>query len=407
MNNKPSIRFREFSAPFEEELIGNLFNLKNGVAKPAKYFGYGNSIIGLMDVFGSNSISKKQNEFDKVYLNSKEVSEFKLIKGDTLIIRSSVKREGVAQSAVILEDYDDTAFSGFLIRLRDVNSYLDIMYKKYCFYSSNFRNQVLKFASTSANTNINQESLEKIILYFPSIKEQQKIASFLTSVDDKINLLTKKKELIEEYKKGVIQKIFSQEIRFKDDNGNDFPDWYNVELGRIIEESSFRNKDKKMSLVLSVSNKKGFISQDEQFEGYKVASKDLSNYKIVYKNEYAYNPSRINVGSIARLDKYDKGIVSPMYIVFRLSNKLFSGYFDLLINSHYVKHLIKVGCSGSVRDSLNFSEMKKFNINLPSLEEQKKIGNFMNQLNEKLKLINSQIDKTKEFKKGLLQQMFV
>ena len=267
-----------------------------------------------------------------------------------------------------------------------------------------------KFARVVEGGNVSNlyfRYLENIDINVPEIKEQNKIVEFLSSVDKKIQLLEKKKEQLELYKKGVMQKIFSREIRFKDDNGNSYPDWEKIKLGEVIEQKSIRNKDNSVELVLSVSNKKGFISQQDQFDGYQVASKNVTNYKLVSKGEYAYNPSRINVGSIARLDDFERGIVSPMYVIFKLRNNLNPIFFDALYSSHRFKYLIKIGCSGSVRDSLNFNEMEKFDIELPSIEEQKKIADFLSFIDKKINTTSAQIDKTKKNKKGLLQQMFV
>ena len=264
-----------------------------------------------------------------------------------------------------------------------------------------------KYNSGTAQPKLNSDVVKKIQLHLPSFPEQQKIASFLSAVDKKLQQLTKKKELLEEYKKGVMQKIFSQELRFKNDSGNNYPDWEEKKLGNELEHKSIRNKSNQVDLVLSVSNKKGFISQQEQFRGHLVASKDVTNYKVVNKGEYAYNPSRINVGSIARLDNFEKGIVSPMYVIFRLKNNLNPFFFDALYSSHRFKYLIKIGCSGSVRDSLNFDDMEKFEVKLPCIEEQKKIADFLSSLDSKIDLVSRKIENTKAFKKGLLQQMFV
>lgn len=264
-----------------------------------------------------------------------------------------------------------------------------------------------RYATGQAQPGLSVNVIEKVKASFPSLPEQQKIASFLSAVDKKLQQLTKKKELLEEYKKGVMQKIFSQELRFKDEFNNNYPDWEEKKLGEELEHKSIRNKSNQVDLVLSVSNKKGFISQQEQFDGHQVASKDVTNYKVVNKGEYAYNPSRINVGSIARLDDFEKGIVSPMYVIFRLKNNLNPIFFDALYSSHRFKYLIKIGCSGSVRDSLNFDEMENFDVKLPCIEEQQKIANFLSSIDKKIELVSTQIEKTKAFKKGLLQQMFV
>ena len=264
-----------------------------------------------------------------------------------------------------------------------------------------------RLTSGGAQPFLSLKEIGKIKLIFPSLAEQQKIASFLSAVDDKLQQLTKKKGLLEDYKKGVMQKIFSQELRFKDEFGNNYADWEEKKLGEELEHKSIRNKSNQVDLVLSVSNKKGFISQQEQFDGHQVASKDVTNYKVVNKGEYAYNPSRINVGSIARLDNFEKGIVSPMYVIFRLKNNLNPFFFDALYSSHRFKYLIKIGCSGSVRDSLNFDDMEKFEVKLPCIEEQKKIADFLSSLDSKIDLVSRKIENTKAFKKGLLQQMFV
>lgn len=170
---------------------------------------------------------------------------------------------------------------------------------------------------------------------------------------------------------------------------------------------SDRNKHLKVELVLSVSNKRGFITQNEQFDGYAVASKDLSNYKIVNKDDIAYNPSRINVGSIARLVDFEVGMVSPMYVVFSLKNGLLATYFEYLWDTHLFKHLIKVGCSGSVRDTLNFEDMCNFKLQFPAIGEQSKISSFLTSIDNKINYTSKQLEQAQQFKKGLLQQMFI
>ncbi len=295
------------------------------------------------------------------------------------------------------------------------NNFFKIKFDSSCekwflfYFLTSYRTQhtILKLAGTSTIPDLNHIDFYKITIIVPDFPEQQKIASFLSSVDEKIQQLTRKKELLEQYKKGVMQQLFSGKLRFKDDNGKEFPELEEKRLGEYLIYKSERNFNNEVQLVLSVSNKKGFISQDEQFDGYTVASKDLSNYKIVYKNEIAYNPSRINVGSIARLYNFEKGIVSPMYIVFGLKNELDSVFFENHYTTHRFKHLIRVGCSGSVRDSLNFEDLANFRFSFPSLQEQQKIANYISGIDAKIESVTKQITQTQTFKKGLLQQMFV
>jgi len=274
------------------------------------------------------------------------------------------------------------------------------------FIQTNKFNQIANVSSGSKMPRSDWKYMVQVPFKYTTKPEQQKIAAFLTAVDNKIEQLSKKQALLGEYKKGLMQQIFSQAIRFKADDDSEFPDWEERVLGDYLAHKSKKNKNNEVDLVLSVSNKKGFITQDEQFDGYQVASKDLTNYKIVEKGEYAYNPSRINVGSIARLKNNTIGIVSPMYVVFKLKN-LDSIFFDNLYQTHLFKHLIKVGCSGSVRDSLNFNDMADFVFSFPSLEEQAKIANFLSSIDSKIEQVGKQLDESKQFKKALLQQMFV
>lgn len=294
-----------------------------------------------------------------------------------------------------------------MVLIRNENSNINQNYIYIFLASPAVQKEISNIAFGSAQPQLSVKEINKFKISLPPLPEQQKIAAFLTTVGEKIQQLTKKKDLLEQYKKGVMQQIFNQDIRFKDDNGNDFADWEEETLGTYLTHKSTRNNDLSVDLVLSVNNKKGFITQQEQFEDHVVASKDLSNYKIVSRNDYAYNPSRINVGSIARLKQFDSGIVSPMYVVFRTKNTLQNEFFDYLYQTHYFKYLIKIGCSGSVRDSLNFDAMCEFVIKVPTLPEQRKVANFLSAIDEKIKLVNQQLEKTQTFKKGLLQQMFI
>ncbi|NLP59481.1 restriction endonuclease subunit S, partial [Lutibacter sp. B1] len=207
--------------------------------------------------------------------------------------------------------------------------------------------------------------------------------------------------------KGFRQKLFSQELRFKDDNGNDFPEWEEKKLGHYLKHKSVRNKSFEVIRVLSVSNSKGFILQSEQFDNHRVASKDVSNYKIVKKNDIAYNPSRINVGSIATLKDFEEGIVSPMYVVFNLKNTLNLTFFENLITTHLFKHLVKIGCSGSVRDSLNFEDLESFKLKLPTLNEQIKIADFLISITKKNVSERKILAEFESQKKYVLQNMFI
>ncbi|WP_052638529.1 restriction endonuclease subunit S, partial [Kamptonema sp. PCC 6506] len=191
---------------WEEKRLDELGEFKNGFNADKSSFGDGVEFVNLMDIFGKSEI--KKIPLERVQISSKQVEQYKIKKGDVLFVRSSVKREGVGQPCLVNDDFEDTVYSGFIIRFREKSSELCHLYKKYCFSSLEFRKELLSLATSSANTNINQESLSAIILFYPCKKEQEKITGFLTAMDRKIETLSRQIDQTEQFKKGLLQKMF-------------------------------------------------------------------------------------------------------------------------------------------------------------------------------------------------------
>ncbi|MBE6263528.1 MAG: hypothetical protein E7104_06150 [Prevotella sp.] len=182
----------------------------------------------------------------------------------------------------------------------------------------------------------------------------------------------------------------------------------NHKLGDCIEQSSTRSHDNNKDFqVLSVNNRLGFIEQSEQFENRTVASEDTSNYKVVMQNDFAYNPARINVGSIARLTSFKKGIVSPMYICFHTKQQLLPEYLEPFFNTHYFYNEMQKRLEGSVRLCLSWEGLCNIPITIPSMNEQKKISRQITTLCSKITLEEQHIELLKQQKLHFLQQMFI
>ena len=242
---------------------------------------------------------------------------------------------------------------------------------------------------------ISKNNLKNLYVNIPSKEEQEKIVRFLFLIDRKIDLLEKTLVLYQRYKTYFLDTLI---------NKNNSP---LEKMSNIIRITSSKNKNNENLLVLSINNKLGFISQNDQFDNHKVASEDTSNYKIVEKDDFAYNPARINVGSIARLRNYNKGIVSPMYIVFKIDkDKVNLNYFENYIDSYDFRLNVLKRLEGSVRLVLSAEALKNIMIPLPNLNEQEKIGNFLEYNNKRIQLTNKKLEELKEYKKGLLQKMF-
>lgn len=266
---------------------------------------------------------------------------------------------------------------------------------------------------TGNQSNVGIEDLRNISLNFPTLPEQQKIADFLSAVDTRIQNLEKKKELLEQYKKGITQKIFKQEIRFKDGDGKAFPEWEDKKLGVIFEE--IRNKVGKQNIeTYSISAGKGFISQKEKF-GKDISGNQNERYIVVEENQFSYNKgnSKTYQYGCVYLNKTGKRIAVPnVFISFKATaSEVVQDFYSHYFIGHNLDRDLRKMISSSARMDglLNISKENFFKIKipLPSLEEQQKIANFLSAIDQRINLVTQQITQTKTYKKGLLQQMFV
>ena len=176
-----------------------------------------------------------------------------------------------------------------------------------------------------------------------------------------------------------------------------------VKIGDVISEYSVRNKFDENIPVYSVTNEKGFCT------GYfskEVASKDKSTYKIVPRGYFAYNPSRINVGSVDWQKYEDRVIVSPLYVVFGVSDRLDRQYLLHYLKSDMMLSFIKEYATGSVRDNLKLADLGKFPINLRPVEEQRQIATTLDKIDDLIAKRRQQLDKLDELVKSRFIEMF-
>ena len=240
----------------------------------------------------------------------------------------------------------------------------------------------------------NQEVLTNQVV-FPTVKEQEKIADFLSLLDERISTQNKIIEDLKKLKSAIIEIEYSPKTKTSS------------HIGDFIVQTSKRNKDNAIQTILSISNRQGFIQQSEQFENRSVASDDTSNYKIVERNSFAFNPARINVGSIARLATFDRGIVSPMYICFRTKDNLFPEYLDYYFESKQFFTEIQKRLEGSVRQCLSFEGLCNIPLSIPTIEVQQQTGKRLSTLAQEIKLEIDFLELLQKQKKFLLHQMFI
>ena len=262
----------------------------------------------------------------------------------------------------------------------------------YCLVDSKlFESKVLNCCTGTSYPAINTTDLGNIEIFYPEEKEQEKIGSFINLLNKRIETQNKIIEKYESLIKHLNDDLFSHDS--------------NSKIGTFIQESSKRNKDGSITNVLSVSNKNGFVKQSEQFEDKELASEDKTNYKIVQKGDFAFNPARINVGSIALLKNQEIGIVSPMYICFKaknIPNEVLESYFS---SSSFKKEMNK-RLEGSVRMCLTIDGMKNIPFHKPSEKEADTL-NHLTKLKELVSLNKRILALYNSQKSYLLSNLFI
>ena len=407
----PKLRFKEFQDNWKEKPLGALLSIKSGIGIKANK--YAQDGIRLLQIENVSYGTIKWNS-NTIYLPSDYLEkhpELHLKKNDiVLALNRPVTNNKLKISKISKLDEPSILYQrvGKLIfKGNDISS--DFIYQ---IFTRDVKKFVLTKSIGSDQPFISINALYKFKISIPAQLEQQKIAYFLSAFDERILLLNRKKELLEQYKKGVIQQLFSGKLRFKDKNGKTFPKWEEKKLGAVAERVIRKNKENNLN-VLTISAQQGLISQLEYFNK-SVSAKDVTNYYLLYKGDFAYNKSYSTgfpMGAIKRLIKYEKGVVSTLYICFKFNENVLLSFMEQYFENGYQNAEIEKVAQEGARNHglLNIGVNDFFNISLtlPSIQEQEKISNCLSCLDIKIENANKQITQTQNFKKGLLQQMLV
>ena len=315
--------------------------------------------------------------------------------GDVAFADASEDTNEVAKAVEFYNLNGNKAICGLhTIHGRDNHQRTIVGYKGYAFSSISFHHQIRRIAQGTKIYSINCKNFSECYVGIPSKEEQSKIATLLRLIDERIAVQSR---LIEDLKKlscAIVEKMFKQSKT-------------NGRLGDFIEQVSVRNKNGLYSNVLSVSNKQGFVKQSEQFEDRTVASEDTSNYKIVKRNNFAYNPARINVGSIARLTKFDVGIVSPMYVCFRTKDGIIPEYMEAFFTSQQFFYEMMKRLEGSVRLCLSYEGLCNIPVYIPNMNKQIVMGQNISLILSKIGLEIEYLGRLHQQKQYLLRKMFI
>lgn len=390
--NTPHIRFPEFTGNWEKGALGQFSKIKMGQSPDSKFYnsnGEGEFLIqGNADI--NERVSSPRNWTTQI---TKECDI-----GDILMtVRAPVgyvaisKHKAVIGRGVCSMENLNTSDMNFLFQ-----------------YLLNYENKWNKYSQGSTFTAVNSNDIKNLKVVFPTFPEQQKIASFLTAVDEWIENLRDQKKNLELYKKGMMQKIFSQQIRFKDENGNDYPEWEEKRLESVFDISAGNSKSEYINnegekIIVDM----GGVSQ----HGGLIASKRTKYAKdFLTVNDLVMPKDDIGggfiIGKVARIPNNNKYICGDH--IYKMS-KLFGdiGYLYYAINSFAISKSLRRKANGTAQLGLSNSSVKNQIIPFPSLLEQQKIANFLTSIDNLIELKQQQIAFAEKWKKGLMQGLFV
>lgn len=416
----PQLRFLKFEGVWKEKKYNQIYsfystnsfsrdnlNYQNGEVKNIHY---GDIHTKFQTIF---DITKEKVPFVNSEVSLSKIKEENYCKeGDLLIADASEDYNDIGKTIEIINLNNEKLISGLHTFLARPNKHqMAIGFTGYLLQSWRVRKQIMTIAQGTKVLGLATSRLGKVNLTIPEYEEQQKIATFITAIDNRLQTLEKKKTLLEQYKKGVMQKLFKQKLRFKDDDGNAFPDWEKRKFADVLFEHKLKSTGKEE--VHSVSVHKGVINQIEHL-GRSFSAKDTGHYSRALPNDIIYTKSPTGdfpLGIIKQNHIKEDVIISPLYGVFTPETKelgyILHVYFESPINtSNYLSSIIQKGAKNTINIT-NTTFLSKKMLLPVSKEEQTKIANFLTAIDENIALVNTKIEQTKEYKKGLLQQMFV
>lgn len=400
----PELRFPEFTGPIKPVKLSEVatFSKGKGVSKsdidpngPLPCIRYGE----LYTVYGTVID-------DPVSRTSVPAKDLILSKGGEVIVPASgetakdiataavVKRPGVAMGGdlnIIRSDHDGAYLASYL--------------------SGRKRMALAAMAQGNSVVHLYAAQLGSLDVHLPELQEERKVSKFLSNIDAKLAALREKADGLRQFKTGLMQRLFSQELRFTREDGSDFPDWDERELQEIGERSKVKNSGIKITRVLTNSATMGVIDQGDYFDKDIANAENIGGYYVIRKGEFIYNP-RISVsapvGPINRNDLAD-GVMSPLYTVFRINlpdTDFFAHYFASTMWHDYMKSVANYGARHD-RMAISIGDFLALPLPVPHADERAKIAGALSALDAKIDAMMGQITHMEAFKKGLLQKMFV
>lgn len=395
----PKLRFKEFDGDWLSAPLKKYFpKIRNGfvgvatpyyVEKGVKYLQGKNVKDGKIDPTGLIYISE---DFHLKKNNSK------LSIDDILMVQSG----HVGECAVIGREYDNANCHALIVLSPHQEQKTNSHFVKYYFYTPIGKKVISQIKTGNTIEHVLASEIKEVELNFPSKLEQTKIASFLSNVDEKISQLTQKHELLSQYKQGMMQKLFSQQIRFKADDGSEFGEW-EINIIRDVFTNKSKNFNPQNEGNLPCIELEHLSQNTGKILGTIESCEQQSTKNLFEKNSVLFGKLRPYLRKFAK-PKFKGVCSSEIWVLTGL--KISNDYLFQFVQSEQFTELTNIQ-SGSKMPRADWNVIADSEIEFPCLEEQTKIANFLSAIDQKNEVVAQKIEQAKQWKKGLLQQMFV
>ena len=408
---EPKIRFKGFSGEWKMPKLGDVFEIRNGYTPSKAVSAFWTN--GTVPWFRMEDIRDKGGLLKEAY---QKVTQ-EAVKGGGLFEANSILLATTATIGVhamlIADSLANQRFTNLKIRKSLVANYTP-MYIYYSFFGID--EWCIKNSNAGGLLSVNMTELCKLPFLTPSLSEQRTLSSYFTSLDAQISASTSRLASLKQVKAASLQAMFPQEgetvpkVRFKGFEG----EWKKVKLNTFAKRIMRKNSNFESSLALTIASANGLVSQAEYFNNLVVGS-NIQNYYLLKKGEFAYNKSYSNgypFGSVKRLDRYEQGILSTLYIVFSIDNSVSSDYITHFFDTTLWHKEIAERAEEGARNHglLNIATRDFFDIYIwmpDSVKEQQSIASFFTSLDRQIALHTQRLEKLKQIKAACLDKMFV
>ena len=396
------------------------FNCTNSLAwEQLEYGAYGlkNLHYGLIHNGLSTCVDTKDAILPVIKQNCMPKNYTECQNGDVAFADASEDTNDVAKCVEFIDCHADKVVCGLhTIHGRDKGDKTVVGFKGYAFSSQAFRHQIRRLAQGTKIYSISCKNFSECCIGIPSKEEQSKIARLLHLIDQRLKTQKKIIEDLKKLKDAIAEKLFcspdneTPELRI----ANSSVCWNLYRLKDVCQRISERNSQESSSLVLTIAAQYGLVSQTDFFNK-SVASENLSNYYLIQKGDFAYNKSYSGEypwGAVKRLELYEKGVLSPLYICFRpnpliVNSDFLSHYFETHKWHNGIAQIAGEGARNHGLLNVSLSDYFATLHRLPGLPEQKEIASYLNLLSDKISLANKELQCYSRQKQYLLARMFI